>query len=366
MSLFFDFIQVALGLRKTITVGIDDTDWQRLFLACQKQSLAGIGFSAMERLHEQGIICPADIRMKWMSYAMQIERQNALTGTVCGEITSRFEEDGFDTCILKGLANTIYYPETLRARRQPGDIDIWLRAKVGATINYLERRNEILSLCHLHAEIKPESGVPIEVHFRPSFLNAPWRNRRFQKLFATAECITETSGTVRIEKLRTELDLIYQMNHIYRHLLDEGVGLRQVIDYYFILKAFSCLENVEGREWVMRHIRACGMLRFARALMWVLQKVLAMPDSMLLCTPSQKDGKFLLSEIMQAGNFGKFDSRMSALTGKKGHLSFQLQRASRRFRRNLRFISSYPEEVICEPFARIAHFTWKRLRLWRF
>ena len=47
-SLFFEFLQIAVGNRKSLSVGISDADWLRLFEFCKKQALIGVGFSAVE------------------------------------------------------------------------------------------------------------------------------------------------------------------------------------------------------------------------------------------------------------------------------------------------------------------------------
>ena len=165
-----------------------------------------------------------------------------------------------------------------------------------------------------------------------------------------------------IPTLRVERDVIFQMNHIYRHLLDEGVGLRQVIDYYFLLKRFHTesighTESTENTE-IVAVLQRLGMMKFAGALMWVMKVVCGMPDECLLCQPVEKDGQFLLREIMLAGNFGQSDSRMGAVDT-SSLMKRRLSQAWRRFKRNLRFLTSYPREVIWEPFARIYHFIWK-------
>ena len=72
--MFFEFLQIAIGNRKSLSAAIDDSDWLRLFDFCQKQALIGIGFTAVEKLHTQGIACPANLRMKWMASALQIEK----------------------------------------------------------------------------------------------------------------------------------------------------------------------------------------------------------------------------------------------------------------------------------------------------
>ena len=65
---FFEFLQVAIGNRESLSVVISDTDWLRLFDFCKKQALIGVGFTAVEKLHVLGVECPANLRMKWMDF----------------------------------------------------------------------------------------------------------------------------------------------------------------------------------------------------------------------------------------------------------------------------------------------------------
>ena len=306
-----------------------------------------------------------------------IKHRNRQTTDVCLRLIEALDKDGFETCILKGQANHVYYDglnsaHSLGQLRICGDVDAWIWPKektkhpVNSIIDYCQKKKILLSLCHLHAEVKPVNGVPVEIHFRPSFLNAPWSNLCFQKLFKSAVFENkEIDGCGLIKKLRVDYDLIFQMNHIYRHLLDEGVGMRQILDFYFLLKAYQ--QERQGQsgminvDVLMKHISDSGMKRFASALMFVLQKIFGLDDEELLCPVSEKHGVFLMEEMMAAGNFGHYDERMKILAVKKGKLSYQLQKAQRRFERNLRFLTSYPGEVICEPFARIYHFIWRKL-----
>ena len=280
-------------------------------------------------------------------------------------------------CVLKGQTNHRYYPETLGRRRSCGDVDVWVLPKdngkrnyVRRTLEYVESKHELTGLCWLHCNFDDESGVPVELHFHPSFMNDPVLNRHFQKFFDDFESCVEKKEIdgVMIPTLRVERDVIFQMNHIYRHLLDEGVGLRQVIDYYFLLKRFhtesighkGSTENTE----IVAVLQRLGMMKFAGALMWVMKVVCGMPDECLLCQPVEKDGRLLLREIMLAGNFGQSDPRMGAVDT-SSLMKRRLSQAWRRFKRNLRFLTSYPREVIWEPFARMYHFGWKQLKLWR-
>ena len=172
---------------------------------------------------------------------------------------------------------------------------------------------------------------------------------------------------VEIPVMKTEMNLVYQMNHVYRHLIDEGVGLRQIVDYYFLLRYYNEheLPSIDHKLDINKAIENLGMKRFTGALMYVLRELLGMPEEYLLCAASVKDGQFLMNEILMSGNFGHGDTRMSAFNANSGYLSGRVSQAWRRFKRNMRFLTSYPGEVIWEPIVRVEHFVWKKLGMWK-
>ena len=150
-KLFFEFLQIAVGNRKSLSVSVADTDWHRLFEFFKKQALIGVGFTAVEKLHTIGVVCPAKLRMQWMALALQIERRNALLNEQCKKLTEQYGHDGLATCILKGQGNCLNYPEELRMRRQCGDIDVW-------TTLMNDERLRIND--YLHTEDRERHGCP--------------------------------------------------------------------------------------------------------------------------------------------------------------------------------------------------------------
>ena len=120
-----DFIQYAIGIRKTFPHSLDNNDWQKLFVFCKKQTVLGIGFSALEKLHSKGVVCPNQVRHSWMSIALQIENRNKKLNEYSKDIVKRYKHDGLSCCILKGQGNLLNYPNEFALRRQSGDIDIW-------------------------------------------------------------------------------------------------------------------------------------------------------------------------------------------------------------------------------------------------
>ena len=150
-KILLDFLQIAIGNRNSLSVAINDSDWLRLFDFCKKQALIGVGFSAVEKLHAVGLVCPINLRMQWMALTLQIEKRNALLNEQCRKLTEQYGHDGLDTCILKGQGNLLNYPEELRNRRQCGDIDVW-------TTLMKDERLRIND--YLHTEDRERHGCP--------------------------------------------------------------------------------------------------------------------------------------------------------------------------------------------------------------
>ena len=211
--LFFEFLQVAIGNRECLSRELSNNDWQDVFLLLKKHALLGVGFTALERLHIKGIVCPAKLRMHWYALVVQIEKRNMQLNALCKKVTEQYEHDGLSTCILKGQGNLLNYPEELGVRRQSGDIDVWattinvcgIPIAVQAaknTVEYVEYyghkaireyvkmqfRQQGINIkpkaCYHHIDAPAMDGIEVEVHYRPTFCRSFFRNYRMQKWFA--------------------------------------------------------------------------------------------------------------------------------------------------------------------------------------
>ena len=320
-KLFFEFLQVAVGNRKSLSVSISDTDWLRLFEFCKRQALIGVGFSAVEKLHSHGVVCPANLRMQWVSLALQIEKRNALLNEQCKALTEQYGHDGFSCCILKGQGYLLNYPEEQRTRRMSGDIDVWMIPKNNceipiavqtgkndveyvechgrkAVIEYVRMQhrlagnNEKPVIRYHHIEAPKMEGTEVEVHYRPAFLRSPLRNWRMQRWFEyhTDECMTNKTQ-LGFSMMTSSVNVVYQMCHLYTHIFEGGFGLRQLMDYYFALRVWhndvmECKDLQSQGMWsegmgtpvmsapeIMAVLRSFGMWKFAAAVMWVINEV---------------------------------------------------------------------------------------------
>ena len=367
-----ELLQISIGTREELSLVPSALEWEWLLDEAQRQAIVGVLVAGIDRL-PVGKRPPKPVLLQWIGLCQQIEVRNGVTTKTCIEVCDKLDKDGFNACVLKGQSNYRYYPAEMKNHRSCGDVDVWVVPKakckhpVKAVVEYVDNNYNMDVLCWLHNGFTDKNGVPVEVHFRPSFMSEPCKNRRFQKQFSSiVSCRTsaELDGA-KIPCMKVDEDVIYQMNHIYRHLIDEGIGLRQVVDYYYMLKAWN-KQHFRSKEETIKIVSWLGMKRFVGALMYVLRELLGMPEDDLLCPAFEKDGRFLMNEILMSGNFGHEDPRRGAIASEGGYLKKRTSQAWRRFKRNIRFLTSYPGEVIWEPIVRVEHFVWKKLKLWGF
>ena len=313
-DIFYELILVALGHRKGLSRNPSDQEWRWLFHTCQKQAIAAFVFSALDQLNRAEQKVPANLVYEWLAQSEHVKAQNELMNQEAARLTMLFEDEGHRTAILKGQANARLYPQPWS--RQPGDIDIWVdggKDKVIETVRrlgllkgeiakFMVDGNLTLTYHHIHLP-KNENGVDVEVHFRPSSGNMnPYTNRRLQRFLKT-EINRENELTpegFRVPGLR--FALVMQLAHIQRHLVSEGVGMRQIIDYYYLLKSDVCCQ----RKDVSPLLKSFGLNHMAEALMWVLHEKLMLEEEYLIAPLDERRGKMLLQQIMEGGNFGHY------------------------------------------------------------
>ena len=180
--------------------------------------------------------------MTWMGKAQQIRRQNMKVNAVAGKLFAMLRVDGMRCCVLKGQGNALMYPNPYS--RTPGDIDVWVNASREQITEYAKKHFELgddIRLQHLETSL---DGVPVELHFFPCTMNNPIYNARLQKWFrrnADLQCshivgLPDGAGDIAIPT--TAFNVVYQLTHLYHHFFDEGIGMRQIIDYYYVVCDF--------------------------------------------------------------------------------------------------------------------------------
>ena len=359
---FFTFLRYCLGSKENMSRVIACMNWQELYSFASKQALLGLCFNGIERLGKE---YPEELKqnpigrellMTWMGKAQQIRRQNMKVNAVASKLFSMLREDGMRCCVLKGQGNALMYPNPYS--RTPGDIDVWIDASRERIMEYAQKKFELgdnIRLQHLETSL---DGVPVELHFFPCSMNNPIYHARLQKWFrrnADLQCSNVVSlpdGAGDIAIPTTAFNVVYQLTHLYHHFFDEGIGMRQIIDYYFVASMLNV--NCEMLTWLQKDLKHLGLWKFAGAVMYVLHEALGLSEEKMIAPMDEKRGRLLSAEILDGGNFGRHFSKYGGFThqsmGKKYFLKIW---------RNMHFVRYYPAEALCEPLFRTWHFFWR-------
>ena len=408
-KIFFDFLHFCIGSAKEIPSSLKEADWKELYAIAKKQCLVGVLFDGIKKLPAEHVGMKKELLLQWMAESQMLVKANVRLNDAAIQVSEWFRKKGFRTCILKGQGNALMYPNPYS--RTPGDIDIWVEGEDKRVISFVRSISPHEKACYHHIEFPSYKGVEVEVHYRPSFLLCFWHNRKLQKYYERVKeqqfshrVMLGEQGEIAIPT--AEFNLIFQLTHIYSHLMNEGIGLRQLVDYYYVLcdfykvyqnfsnpsvslskgsSTFSPSPSSSGSGdvtallgarncyalrladhqrstpdcagWdrlgvLQKELKELGLWKFAGGIMYIMQEVFGMPASRLIAPPNEKYGKFVLNEVLEAGNFGRHDARNRFGRSKLGH---NLQRVYR----DMRLVTYFPAEALCEPLFRIWHFIWR-------
>ena len=405
-KIFFDFLRFCIGSVKEIPDSLKEADWKELYAIAKKQCLVGVLFDGIKKLPAEHVGMKKELLLQWMAESQMLEKANVRLNDAAIQVSEWFRKKGFRTCILKGQGNALMYPNPYS--RTPGDIDIWVEGGDKRVISFVRSISPHEKVCYHHIEFPSYKGVEVEVHYRPSFLLCFWHNRKLQKYYERVKVEQFSHRVMLGEQVEiaiptVEFNLIFQLTHIYAHLMNEGIGLRQLLDYFFVVCDFykiyqksskitpplkegtshpdppssgarektdlRCSEPLCYKDdrpskvspdcagWdrlgvLQKELKELGLWKFAGAIMYIMQEVFGMSASRLIVPPNEKYGKFVLNEVLEAGNFGKHDERNRFGRSKLGH---NLQRVYR----DIRLVKYFPVEALSEPIFRTWHFFWR-------
>ena len=338
-ELFFELLRIALGTQETLTTTLTDNEWLEVSQMAVKQSVLGILYSAVEKLPEAQRP-PTDLYIDMYQCVQEIEDRNRHLNKMTALVSSRFRKDGFPNCILKGQGIALLYPNPLR--RQSGDIDIWLKGERKEIVKYVRKITKTKEMGYHHVGFNLKNGTSVEAHFCPSYAFNPFVNYRLQQWFneQQKEQISNYKFFPDIEKQTPVptlfFNVVFILHHIYRHFFNDGIGIRQLIDYFYVLKSYHDLEHVPSKNFT-ELFRSFGLSKFSTAIMWIMHEYLGLKAEFLVDNCNNKEGERVLMEILLTGNMGNGDPE-----GGKN----RKERIIHRYKRLASYIVSYPSEVL--------------------
>ena len=382
MTLIFELLKIIVGTQQEFRVAPSQKEWKQMFLFLQQQSLLGVALPMLKTLPREQ--CPTgDLPLVWYTLGDRLRLMNADLNRKCVEVSQWFEEHGFHTCILKGQGNAAMYPDP--SLRNSGDIDVWLWPRTvngeGGTVygerltgtllsktSLKKRRAEILKFVRAslgeqdvfyhHVDFPMFEGTEVEVHFMPTWMNSYFNNNKLQRFLeaeAEASFTNETSiGEGQIIHTPTwVMNVVFQLIHIQKHLFAEGIGLRQVMDYYYLLLRRGSEDECQK---VLDVVHDLGLDTFLASLQWVLQQVFGLKDEYLIGATDKENGTLLLGEILSGGNFGKFGANSDI-----GDSERLLVRMTKKLRRGWNFRHLVRDEVLWMPLFKTWQYFWRKM-----
>ncbi len=309
-DVYYDFLRFSIGSQKDYTFPIDQSGWEGLFDFAIKQSIVGVLFNGISQLNARELGIPVNKLYNWIGLYEQIKNQNIIINEKAVEVSNYWLSAGFRYCVLKGQGNALMYPDVYS--RSSGDIDIWVEGNRKDIYNFVRKSYPNARSGYTHIDFPMYANVAVEVHYVPSSLYSHKYNNRLQDFYNKQadnqyNNYVELPGEVGKICVPTPIfNIVHQMSHIMNHFFIEGIGLRQFVDYFFLLKTIKQRETLIEAESLFKRF---GLYKFARGVMWVLSEVLGLEDSCLITQPDPKTGLLILKEIEEGGNFGFYDNR---------------------------------------------------------
>ncbi len=323
----FTLIRLAFGAGEGESANFNvetAKEWSLLYSLASRLAVVGIAYAGICKLPKDRRP-PLDLAFQWASEAEAIRGHNRMVNDEAKRLTELFAGEGRRTAILKGAANARLYPD--KFMRQCGDIDIWISGGRDSVVELLDRMDllekdapsvpghkktyeekyaearRMLCVAKHHVHVVPSAAkVSVEAHFLVSSGNRnPFTDKRIMR-FLDAEIAYLELVPEGFYVPSLKFALAMQLAHIQTHFMAGGIGLKQITDYYVLLQLADDSDRLE----IAKNLRSFGLLRVARALMWVLGHIYGLERDCMLCEPSERYGKWMLEVILEGGNFGHY------------------------------------------------------------
>ena len=238
----FLLLKSALWQDENIEQSVCNVDWNNLYQLANEQCLIGIVADSFRLLSKKQ--CDGEERLRWLAYVVRLEKKNQEMNLLVGKLFEKFCKMNLSPVLLKGqaFAANYAYPQ----HRQCGDIDLYFKnrkdcetavawaAKVDNSAavspeNKRERKHFSFSI----------GSNEVELHYYMCLFENSWLQQRLQQIideeFAYSKPFFVEIEGEQIETVPPTLSALHQIIHISRHLLEAGIGLRQICDLAMFL-----------------------------------------------------------------------------------------------------------------------------------
>ncbi len=285
----------------------EHVDWDALFQMSVEQTVVGVVLDGVELLSED--LQPATtLKLRWVMLVRQIEIQNEKLDNRVIHICDFFSSMGLSPMVIKGQVISRYYPYP--NHRQAGDIDLFFtkRQEVEKANIWAKNNTRCYSVVNEKELAYRLEDVIVENHIRLADMQYGCYQDKLQKIIQD-ELIGEKGSFVKIREARVRtlpatLTVLHLIIHIQYHLLNEGLGWRQMCDLAMVLndqELIGCLD----RDALNSYLSQIGLKRMSAAIGYVLFAELGLSRDKIPFDISSFGADIIVNDIWTGGNFGK-------------------------------------------------------------
>lgn len=254
-NLFFDLLQVALGMRDRLSRIPNVHEWEEVEVLAEEQGADGVMLSGIERLASQ---IPLEVKLQWIGGVMQMEAVHEDYLRALASLAGFYNEHGLKMMVVKGYACALDWP---RPEHRPcGDIDIWLFGKQKIADEVLERETGIeVDWSHHHHTVFEWQGFSVENHY--DFINVHHHlshvalERELKRLGADDSHFVEVHGE-RVYLPSANLHALFLLKHAMMHFAATEITVKNLLDWGFFVQAHG--KDVDWK-WLLDMLENYGM-----------------------------------------------------------------------------------------------------------
>lgn len=273
----------------------------------ERQAITGLVFDCLSAKH---LPLSRDLVYQYLLMSQQIRQQNMLMNKSLCQFTQILQENGIGYVVVKGQSVACHYPKPML--RQSGDVDFYcskndfetaknlLPKLLGVTFRGLRSRH------HYSFDFL---GIEYEMHFSLTDFYNKKRDAYWQHLVDDTPSSTFELNGQKIATLEPTLHAFYIFQHLYEHLMELGVGLRQFCDWAMILH--GCRAQIDHAK-LRQNAETLGMDKAMRACGVILIDYLGLPEEDFPYRLTDKDRQYskrILDVVFYRGNMGHYNKR---------------------------------------------------------
>lgn len=346
---FLTLLSAGLGNKTFDKELFVNVDWHKIASIAKSQTVLSI---ILDGLTSQNTVKPDRLTlMEWVGLQRAIEAENARQNFAVADIVSKYKVAGLDPILLKGQSVAIYYDNP--SHRQPGDIDLYFpdgyeRANVLAE-NWTGALKHEETIYHKSYTVK---GIELENHkeyvlFYSKRNEERWGYVRNELLKDCTESFLlrlNNGDESYIKTFNPQMNAIYLYLHLQHHLLQTGIGLRQICDWACLWKK---REKDIDKDLFLQIVDILPVKRCMTALTWIVVNYLGLDEGIIPLNIktdiARKDGELLLRDILDSGNFGRSSGIMDGFV-RNSHWN-NLRNYTKALKRMIRLRHLCPSEV---------------------